>query len=153
MLYLGSDHAGFQLKQAIIRHLKQKNIPYHDCGNTRYDATDDYPQYAFLVGRQVAQSDQPKNPARGILVCDSAIGMVIAANKIPGIRAAHIFNAYTAQQSKSHDDVNIAVFSAKLTSTRKAIQLIHLWLSTPKSRDTRHRRRIQQIHEQEKQNM
>lgn len=140
MIYLGADHAGFQLKETIKKYLSEHGYLFEDLGNQRMDKDDDYPDYALAVADKVAGT---KN--KGILFCGSAIGMVIAANKVAGTRAGHILNPYTAKQSKEHDDVNVAVLASKLTTASQAKNLVSIWLKARFSSAKRHQRRVRKI--------
>src|SRR3989338_9164341 len=105
-IYLGTDHAGFKLKEKIKRWLDAQNIAYEDLGNTIYDKKDDYPIYAERVAHAVA-----KGKSLGILVCGSAQGVSIAANKVPKIRAVVPFSVKEAKLSREHEDANIICLS------------------------------------------
>lgn len=140
MIYLGSDHAGFFLKEEVKQYLKGRGIRFQDVGNEQYDPADDYPDFAVKVAERVSGTKH-----RGILFCGSAIGMVIAANKVHGVRAAHVFSSYTAQQSKAHDNVNVLVLAGRITKTREAKRLIGIWLNTKFSSERKYRRRVQKL--------
>src|SRR5882672_7718995 len=99
---LGADHAGFELKEKVKQHLLSQGISVDDQGTTSPDSVD-YPDFAHLVGEQVVQH----RADRGILVCGTGIGMSIAANKIPGVRAANARTEADAQLSREHNDANV----------------------------------------------
>lgn len=145
MIYLGSDHAGYNLKAAIAGYLKDAKIEYQDCGVDSADLEADYPDFAFDVGQKVAQSR-----AMGILICDSGIGMSIAANKVKGIRAALVDDEQSAQRSRQHNSANILCLSARNLDKSQAIKIIKIWLSTDFSKDMRHQRRVNKIIQFEK---
>jgi ribose 5-phosphate isomerase B len=145
MIYLGADHAGFHLKEAIKKHLPLLNISFKDMGNFVYEQSDDFPDFALDVAKKVVRTK-----GKGLLFCGSAIGMVIAANKVKGVRAGHVFNSYTARQSREHDDTNIAVFSGRLTSVNLAKRLVKIWLETKFLKKEKYRRRIGKIKKIEK---
>jgi len=140
MIYLGADHAGFYLKEAVKKYLAQKSIAFRDLGNVVYDHQDDFPDFALRVAHKISGTKH-----RGLLFCGSATGMVIAANKISGIRAGAAHNEYTARQSKEHDDVNILVLPARLITTQTAKRLIVLWMKTKFSKKEKYRRRVRKI--------
>lgn len=147
MIYLGSDHAGFNLKAAIIKYLKNAKIEYKDCGTNSAGSEADYPDFAFDVGQKVAQ-----NRAEGILICDSGIGMSIAANKVRGIRAALVGDIRLAQKSRQHNDANVLCLSARNLDKSLAIEIVKSWLATDFSCDQRHQRRIKKIIQYEQNN-
>ncbi len=140
MLYLGSDHAGFHLKEEIKKYLDRVGVIYEDLGNSQYDEQDDFPDYAVAVADKVSGTQH-----KGILFCGSAIGMVIAANKFNDIRAGHVFDDYTARQSKEHDDVNVLVLAGRLTQPVVAKRLVKIWLASKFSREQKYRRRVKKI--------
>jgi ribose 5-phosphate isomerase B len=123
---LGADHAGFELKEKIRQHLADKGITVDDVG-TNSSQTVDYPDYARHVGEEVAA----KQVERGILVCGSGIGMAIAANKVPGIRAANGSSEVEAQLSREHNDANVLTLGARLLDHTLALKIVDRWLSTP----------------------
>ena len=139
-IYLGTDHAGFKLKEKIKRWLDAQNIAYEDLGNTIYDKKDDYPIYAERVAHAVA-----KGKSLGILVCGSAQGVSIAANKVPKIRAVVPFSVKEAKLSREHEDANIICLSGWFFTLMRAKKMLELFLNTPFSGEKRHVRRINKI--------
>lgn len=146
-IYIASDHAGVALKGAI-----QKLLPGYDWqdlgpidGNHRVD----YPDMAEAVGAKVA-SDGP--PARGILICGSGIGMSIAANKLPGIRAALVENPVSARLSREHNDANVLCLGSRFIAPEYGAEIAKIWLETPFSGEHRHDARVQKIAGIEKKN-
>lgn len=149
-IYLGSDHGGFKLKEEFKNYLLAKNpeIELEDCGASTFEPTDDYPVFAFRVAEQVASdADQ----TLGILLCRSGSGMVIAANKVKGIRAAEIYDEKIAAHSKSHNHANVIAFSGDYLSLEKMIQLFEIFLQTSPDDSERHVRRIAEIKSYEEQ--
>lgn len=145
-IYLGADHAGFALKERIKKWLKARKIPYQDLGNTIYDQHDDYPDFAAKVARTVAKINGiAKNNGKGILVCGSAQGMCIAANKIKGIRAVVPFSLQETRLSRQHNDANVLCLSGWFMNEKAALKMIRAFLATPFSRASRHQIRIQKI--------
>jgi len=122
---LGADHAGFELKETLKRHLADRGIPVHDVGTSSAESTD-YPDYAQDVARKVAGGESDF----GLLVCSTGIGMSIAANKVPGARAALAFNEIGAELSRSHNDANILCLGAKFTAPELAEHMVDLFLDS-----------------------
>lgn len=140
-LFIGSDHAGFELKEKLITELKAlfPQISIVDCGTRSIDSVD-YP----LIAQKVAETVIQTNQSAGILICGTGIGMSIAANKIPGVRAACVWNNETAKLSREHNDSNILCIGARLTTLEEAVQRVSIWLNTP-FLGGRHLNRVEQI--------
>jgi len=136
---LGADHAGVVLKEQIKRYLDERRVEYTDFGTDSTDAVD-YPDYAAKVAREVAGGAYD----RGILFCGSGIGMAIAANKVPGIRAAPIVDEASARLSRSHNDANVLSLAARLTAAEEARTFVQIFLDTP-FEGGRHQRRVSKI--------
>ena len=136
---LGADHAGVALKQDIKRHLDERGISYTDFGT---DSTEpvDYPDYAKTVSDAVAGGQFEY----GILFCGSGIGMAIAANKVPGVRAAAVFDADAARLSREHNDANVLSLGERVTSADEARAIVDAFLDTPFA-GGRHQRRVDKI--------
>lgn len=140
MIALGSDHGGYGLKQEIIKYLKEHGLEYKDYGC--YDeASCDYPIYAKAVAGAVADGECE----RGILICGTGIGMSIAANKVPGIRAAVCHDCFSAQATREHNDANILAMGARVIGPGLAVKIVDIFLNTAFSEDERHIRRIQML--------
>jgi ribose 5-phosphate isomerase B len=122
---LGADHAGFELKDALKRVLDELGIAYHDFGTTTSESVD-YPDFAEVVARGVAAHQFD----RGILVCGSGIGMAIAANKVPGVRAAVVADTEGARLSREHNDANIVAIGARMTPPDRAADIVRSFLTT-----------------------
>jgi ribose 5-phosphate isomerase B len=137
---LGADHGGFELKEKIRQHLVDRGITVDDLGTNSADAVD-YPDYALAVGEKVAA----QRADRGILVCGAGIGMSIAANKVPGIRAANAHSEVEAQLSREHNDANVLALGGRLLDDTGALKIVDRWLNTEFSGDARHVRRIGKI--------
>ena len=137
---IGADHAGFVLKQEIAETLRQAGHTVIDEGSDSAAATD-YPDYAAAVGRAVADGSAD----RGILVCDTGVGMAIAANKIHGVRAALAVNPDEVQLTRRHNDANVLALSAKYTDADTANQFVKLFLETAFESGGRHERRVNKI--------
>ncbi len=139
-IYIGADHAGFHLKEKIKRWLHHKGILYVDVGNNVFDAKDDYPDFAIPLARKVVAEK-----SLGILVCGSAQGMCIAANKIKGARAVIPYTLKEARLSREHNNANIMCLSGWFTHFHKAKRMMELFLTTPFSKEPRHVRRVEKI--------
>jgi ribose 5-phosphate isomerase B len=141
---IGSDHAGYELKEHVLKELKGQ-YEFVDLGTNSPDSVD-YPDYAEKVGQMVVQ----KNVDFGILLCGTGIGMSVAANKVEGVRAALAFDLYTAMQSRRHVDANILVLGGLVTGKGLAVEIVKAWLQTPFESGERHARRIEKIKRLEK---
>lgn len=145
-IFIGADHAGFKLKEHLKKFLKSEGHQINDRGNLILEPKDDYPDFAAKVSREVVKSKESK----GILVCGSAEGICIAANKIKGIRAVAVWSLKNAKLSREHNDANVLCLSGWEISSKKAEQITLSWLSTKFSGEERHKRRIKKIKELEK---
>ena len=141
---LGSDHAGFSLKETIKEHLSSQGYEIIDCGTDSEESVD-YPDFSAKVAKTICDGVCEK----GILVCGTGIGISIAANKLPGIRAAVCHDLFTAQVSREHNDANILAMGARVIASSLALEMVDLWLATPFS-GGRHQRRIDKISALEK---
>ena len=146
-IILGSDHAGFELKEEIKKHLLNKNFEVEDMGADSLDPKDDYPDFIIPAAKKVAEN--PDN--KGIIFGASGQGEAMAANKIKGIRAAlyHGNNPDILKLSRQHNDANILSLGAKFLDKKEAIKAVDLWLNTDFSNEERHKRRINKISEAE----
>lgn len=126
-IYLGCDHAGYDLKQVVIRLLEEKGLPYQDLGCSCATEAVDYPQYALKVVTAVREDPG----SRGVLICGTGLGMSIAANRIPGIRAALCQELYTAMMSRRHNDANILIMGGRVVGPGLAREIVRVWLETP----------------------
>ena len=144
-LVIASDHAGARLKKRILDHLAARTgIDVEDYG-TFEDSPVDYPDFA----RKVAGSISSGGAERGILVCGSGVGMSVAANKFPGVRAVVIDGIETAEQARAHVDTNVAVFGERQILPDAAVAALDVWLDT-KFEGGRHKRRVDKIGEIER---
>lgn len=143
---IGSDHAGYRLKEEIKAHLVQKGPENEiiDCG-TISEASVDYPDFAEAVAKRVASGECEK----GIIVCGTGIGVSIAANKVKGIRAALCGDVFSARSSRAHNDANILCLGERVVGRGLAMMIVEEWLNTP-FEGGRHERRVKKIHEIEK---
>jgi ribose 5-phosphate isomerase B len=145
-VYLGSDHAGFELKAALVAWLGTAGHEAVDCGPATYVADDDYPVYVMRAAKSVA--DDPGS--LGIVIGGSGNGEAIASNKVPGIRAALCWSAETAQLAREHNNANVLSLGARQYSLDDALGLAKIFVATPFSGDPRHVRRLGEIADFEK---
>lgn len=138
---IGSDHGGYNLKQVIMEFLRDRGIEYKDFGT--YDTNScDYPDYAHAVAEAVLSGEYEK----GILVCGTGIGISIAANKVPGIRAAHVTDTFSAKAAAQHNNANIIALGERITGPGLAIEIVDAYLSS-EFEGGRHERRVNKITE------
>jgi len=144
---IGSDHAGFELKESIKAFLDKNKIDYEDIGPKKYDKNDDYPYYSINVAEKVV-----KLKCMGIIIGMSGEGEAIAANKVKGIRAVSYYggNKKIVKLSREHNDSNIISLGAGFLSSKEANEAVKLWLKTPFSKHPRHVRRLKEISRFEK---
>ena len=122
---LGADHAGFDLKQSIKQYLTTKGIAVDDKGTASTESVD-YPDFAKKVGEAVVE----KRADFGILVCGTGIGMSMAANKVQGVRAAHVSSELEAQMAREHNDANVLTVGARVLDEPTVLKIIDKWLAT-----------------------
>lgn len=140
MIYIGSDHGGFAMKQEILRHFEEKGIEYHDVGC--YDtASVDYPGYAEQVALAVSDGTAEK----GIILCTTGIGVSIAANKVRGVRCALCGDVVSASLTRQHNDANMLALGGEIIGKRTALEIVDIFLTTPFSGEEKHCRRIRGI--------
>lgn len=123
-LVIASDHAGFELKEEIRAHLAKAGYEVLDLGAYKVDPQDDYPDFAERVGEAIKAGEA----LRGVLICGSGVGVSIAANKMPGIRAAMCHDTYSAHQGVEHDDMNVLVIGARIVASALAYELVDAFL-------------------------
>lgn len=136
---VGADHGGYELKEAIKAHLRQRGLAVEDCGTNSTQPVD-YPVFARLVAQRVSDSQAE----RGIMVDRAGIGSAMAANKVPGVRAALCYDLSTARNSREHNDANVLTLGAGLVGPDLALQIVDLWLATECTAE-RHLRRVAMI--------
>lgn len=141
IIYIGADHAGFRLKEALKLSLRRRGVSCRDLGGFRENRTDDYPDIASSLARSVART----RGSRGILICDSGVGMCIVANKIRGIRAVHAQDEKIVRQSRRHNDTNVLCLGQDYVVPARAKKIVCAWLGTSFGGGVRHRRRIAKI--------
>ena len=140
MLAIASDHGGFAMKQLLIDHLKESSVEFEDLGCYTEDSVD-YPAYAEKAAQGVADGVYE----RAILICGTGIGMSIAANKIPGVRAALCSDCYSAEMTRLHNDSNVLCLGGRTLGIELAKRIVDIWLETPFSAMEKHARRIAMI--------
>jgi ribose 5-phosphate isomerase B len=138
-VYIGSDHAGFELKGRLVSHLTQQGHEVIDCGPEAYDAEDDYPPYCLLTGTRVVADPG----SLGIVIGGSGNGEAIAANKVKGVRCALAFSDDTAKLGREHNNANVLSLGARMYDDATAQRYADLFLATPFSAAERHERRIE----------
>ena len=140
MIAIACDHGGYELKLAILDYLKMKGYEYKDFGCDSEEAVD-YPIYANLVGKEIING----NCEKGILICGTGIGISIAANKIPGIRAALCNDCFSAEATRLHNDANVLVLGGRVIGFGLATKITEVFFNTNFSNEERHKNRISQI--------
>ena len=145
-VYLGSDHAGYELKQAIIAHLKKVGHEAIDCGAFTYDAEDDYPTFCIAAAiRTVADPG-----SLGIVIGGSGNGEQIAANKVPGARCALAWSIETAALAREHNNAQLIGIGGRMHTESEALAIVDAFVSTPWSKAQRHQRRIDILEDYER---
>ncbi|MEK6657688.1 MAG: ribose 5-phosphate isomerase B [Nitrospirota bacterium] len=141
---VGSDHAGYELKEKIGNHLIEQGKDIEDYGTNGNDSVD-YPDFAVAVAEAVSKGRMD----RGILVCGTGIGMSIAANKFPHVRAALCYDVFSAEMSRKHNNANILVLAGRALDSEVALKMVDAWLKT-EFEGGRHKNRLDKISEIEK---
>jgi ribose 5-phosphate isomerase B len=136
---LGADHAGFQVKESVKKYLQSAGYPVNDVGTFSEEAVD-YPDVAVEAARRVASSQDDL----GILVCGTGSGMTIAANKVPGIRAAPAHNAATARLAREHNNANVLTMGGRFLTSEQAVEMVGEFLAAEFA-GGRHERRVNKI--------
>lgn len=144
-IYIGSDHAGFELKKKVIDFLNMKHVNVVDVGPNSYDKDDDYPDYAKAVCMNVMHT---KN--KGILICGSGQGMDRTANKFPGISASVCWDVESAIVAKEHGNINVLCLGGRFTKALEAKAIVDIWLNRGPSKEKRHVRRVKKFEAIEK---
>ncbi|HZK57032.1 MAG TPA: ribose 5-phosphate isomerase B [Clostridia bacterium] len=141
---IGSDHAGYELKELVKKHLQERGHNIRDFGTESTESTD-YPDFAEKVGKVVAAGDFE----RGILICGTGIGISIAANKIPGVYCGLVGDCFSAKASRWHNNTNVIALGARVIGPGLALEIVDTWLGT-EFKGERHQKRIDKIVEIEK---
>ncbi len=140
-IVIGSDHGGVELKDKLKRELSHKQIEVEDLGTNNSESVD-YPDFAAQVSDKISKGEADA----GLLLCGTGIGMCITANKFKNVRAAVIYDEFTAQMAKAHNDANVICLGGRTTEPEKAWQLVSIWLET-EFEGERHMRRLDKIKE------
>jgi ribose 5-phosphate isomerase B len=138
---IGSDHAGFQLKNVMGDVLRSAGNDVVDVGAFKENPTDDYPDFAEAVGRAVLDG----KAERGVLICGSGVGASVAANKLPGIRAGMCHDTYSAHQGVEHDNINVLVLGSRVIGVALAHDLVEAFMGAKFSNEERHVRRLGKV--------
>lgn len=145
-VYIGADHNGYELKEQLKRFLSDAGHDVIDQGDAQLTPSDDFPVFAARVATGLLGSDDPE--AKGILICGSGQGMIMAANRYKGIRASLVWNASEAQSSRNDDDSNVLCLPAhELKDFSGVKEIVTLWLKTPFAGAERFKRRVKQLDE------
>jgi ribose 5-phosphate isomerase B len=142
---IGSDHAGYELKKCLKSYLLDLGHEVVDLGTHSTNPVD-YPDYAEAVGKEVIGGGAD----RGLLICGSGVGVCVAANKMPGVRAGTCHDTYSAHQGVEHDDMNVLVLGARIIGTAVAKEIVKAFLGARFSDEERHRRRLSKVLDIEK---
>jgi ribose 5-phosphate isomerase B len=140
-IFLGADHAGFDLKTALREHLHHAGHEIEDVGAKSLDEDDDYPLFAYQVATKVLGEEE----GLGILMCGSGQGMSIAANRLNGIRAALAWNVESAKASKEDDNSNVLVLPARFINQEEAFKMVDAWLEAKFKSDPKYHRRLDEL--------
>ncbi len=140
MIYLGGDHAGFELKEKIKTYLTELGEKFQDLGPSQFDPEDDFPDYAVSAAKKVSEKDE-----KGLLICGTGQGTALAANKIKGIRAYTAWDEYTTKHARENGDANILALGARTIDSEKAKKLVKIFLETPFLAKEKYIRRVKKI--------
>ena len=141
MIAVGSDHAGYALKQVVMAHLKERGEEFKDYG-TYSEASCDYPDFAEAVSQAIIKGEADK----GILICGTGIGISIAANRHREIRAALCGDCFSAEATRQHNDANVLAMGARVVADGLALKIVDTFLDTPFSNGANHVRRISKLY-------
>jgi ribose 5-phosphate isomerase B len=140
MIFLGADHAGYDLKELVKEYLGQIKFPYEDLGAAQMMPGDDYVDYAEDVAVRVA-----KGFGMGLLICDTGIGMCMAANKVEGVRAAACTNILMAKRAREHNDANVLCVGVQVNTSLEVMDIMRAFLEAEFSQEERHIRRVKKL--------
>ena len=140
-VFVGTDHAGLEFKDHLLRALDEAGHEPVDCGAFEYDAEDDYPPFCFEVGERTVTEPG----SLGVVIGGSGNGEQIAANKVPGVRAALVWNTSTAQLARQHNDANVVSIGARMHPVGDALAFVDAFLAQPFNGGERHARRIEML--------
>lgn len=144
-IFVGSDHAGYELKKQVLKYLSNRNIKHEDVGPHKYNVLDDYPDYGFKVAEKVS-----KGLGDGILICMMSGGMVIVANKVKGVRALPCTTKREAEFAKIHNNANVIILAAlKFKNQQRLHGVLDTWFNTKWIKVNRHSRRLKKVSDYE----
>ena len=143
LIFMGADHAGYELKNALREHLHHAGHEVVDLGAKTLDEDDDYPRYAYSVASRILGEED--GTALGVLICGSGQGMSIAANRVNGVRAALAWDIASATGARVDDDANVLVLPARYIDPGEAAGMIDAWLAAVFSADPKYRRRLDEL--------
>ena len=138
---ISADHAGFELKEILIKGLKESGYDVSDYGTNSTDSID-YPDYSYAAAKSIADGDNEL----GIIICGSGVGVSITANKVKGIRAANCFNTEMAALARQHNNANVLCLGARFISADQATEMVNTFLTTD-FEGGRHQKRVDKIHD------
>jgi ribose 5-phosphate isomerase B len=142
MIYIGADHRGFNLKEALRDYMDEIGFEYEDLGAFELNPADDYPEFAKKVAEHIVTPDD-----RGIVICGSGVGVDEVANKVPGIRAGLAINKDQIRSARHDDDINVLALASDFTSEEDAKVILKIFLGTEFGNEEKYKRRIQEIEE------
>jgi len=145
-IFLGADHGGFELKEALKQWLTEQKIEFEDLGNISFDPIDDFVDYGVKVAEKVQQG-----LGKGVLLCRSG-GMALVANKFKGVEAVEVWNEETARHAKEHRDANILGIPADYVDAKLLIKMVKVWLEAKVLTEEKYKRRIDKIKQIEERN-
>lgn len=140
MIAIGSDHGGYELKEAVKSYFDSENIHYKDLGTYSNESVD-YSDIGLLVAKAVTSGECDS----GIVICGTGIGISIAVNKVPGIRAALCTDPYMARMAREHNNANVLALGGRVIGTGLALDIVKTFIETPFSNEGRHQNRIDKI--------
>lgn len=144
IIYIGSDHRGFQLKESLKEFLTESGYTVNDMGNDHYDENDNFVDFSKAVAQKVTAD---LFNSKGIVICGSGVGVDIVANRFPSIRSAFAFSPDQAMASRNDDDANVLAIAADFIGLDQAKKIVGVWLQTPFSNEEHYKKRIQAINE------
>ncbi len=141
MIFISSDHGGFEIKKELAKYLESTGVPFEDLGPYEFDPDDDYPDYVA----KVVEKMKAVPGSKGVLLCRNGVGVTMAANRHSGIRAGLSWNESHAITSRQDDDTNVLTLPADYINSRIATAIVKAWLETPFNGEERHKRRLAKI--------
>ncbi len=142
-IYLGADHGGFEMKEKLKTWLTEKGHEVVDVGAHTLDPQDDYPEFSFAVAEGVSKENSEET--KGIIACRSGAGVIIAANKVKGIRAVTVYDELSAERARTNNDANVIGLAGDWLNDEQMFTVVEKFLNTPFTNEERHVRRIKQI--------